>query len=577
MQKRTLCFGAMLSLLFLFTACSEKPGRAISKNENVENAVGETEEEPDVTMTSPRTDVPPPPPPPPVMEEVPMERFAEQEVEFEDQSLESEPVQPSNKLEEQNQWNREGYDHIVENDFKVVTDHPLSTFSVDVDRASYANVRRMLTQGYLPPKGAVRIEEFVNYFDYDYSQPRGGHPFSINTEMATCPWNAQHKLLHIGLQGKDIEAGETPPSNLVFLIDVSGSMEDYNKLPLLKNAFKLLVNQLDEKDRIAIAVYAGSSGLVLPATPGNEKEKILNALQSLSAGGSTAGAAGIQLAYQVAQENFLKEGNNRVILATDGDFNVGVSSESGLVDLIEEKRKQNIFLSVLGFGTGNYQDSKMEQLADKGNGNYAYIDNLFEAKKVLVNEFSGTLFTIAKDVKIQIEFNPAHVQSYRLIGYENRILNKEDFNDDTKDAGEIGAGHTVTALYEIVPTGVKNTLAGTVDELKYQTVATKSNAQESPEWMTIKLRYKAPTADVSQLLAVTVQDSGLKWEKTSENYRFSAAVAAFGMTLRDSKYKGGTNLEMIKSLANSAKGKDEEGYRAEFVRLVGMAEVLMGK
>ncbi len=581
MQKRTLCLGAMLGFLLLFTACDQQSRRSVSKNEDVQNPANYPNE--DLAIEPPRSAAPPPPPPPPqVIEEVPLERFAEEaEVEFSDQSIESEPGLAGNwadpKPQEPQNWNREGYEHIVENDFKVVTDHPLSTFSVDVDRASYANVRRMLTQGYLPPKGAVRIEEFVNYFDYEYPQPTGEHPFSINTEMADCPWNAQHKLLQIGLQGKDLNPGEVPPSNLVFLIDVSGSMRDHNKLPLLKNAFKLLVNQLDEKDRIAMVVYAGSSGLVLPSTPGNEKEKILGALNALAAGGSTAGAAGIQLAYQIAQENFLKKGNNRVILATDGDFNVGISSESGLVDLIEEKRKSGIFLSVLGFGTGNYQDSKMELLADKGNGNYAYIDNLFEAKKVLVNEFSGTLFTIAKDVKIQIEFNPAQVQSYRLIGYENRLLNKEDFNDDTKDAGEIGAGHTVTALYEVVPAGAENTLAGKVDELKYQSVTTKAGAHQTAEWMTIKLRYKPPTADVSKLLSVTVSDSDLSWQKSSDNFRFSAAVAAFGMLLRESKYQGSTDFDLIKNLANTAKGKDPEGYRAEFVRLTGMAEALVPK
>ncbi|GJM31456.1 MAG: hypothetical protein DHS20C18_04570 [Saprospiraceae bacterium] len=591
MEKKTLCLSVLLGFLLLFSACQENRRsanqRGIAQQEQTPSAQTPTVEKHRIEVPRTVDAPPPPPPPPPVYEEIPREEFMEEkELEFSNQSIERDlsiqappaPVPP--KPSRRDNWddgNTETYDHIVENDFQLVTDHALSTFSVDVDRASYANVRRMLSQGQLPPKGSVRIEEFINYFDYDYAQPDGEQPFSISTEMADCPWNMEHKLLHLGLQGKELAQGEVPPSNLVFLIDVSGSMQDNNKLPLLKNAFKLLVGQLDAKDRIAIVVYAGSSGLVLPATPGSEKEKIMQAINSLYPGGSTAGAEGIRLAYQIAQENFMAEGNNRIILATDGDFNIGVSSESGLVNLIEEKRNGGIFLSVLGFGTGNYKDATMEKLADKGNGNYAYIDNLFEAKKVLVNEFSGTLFTIAKDVKIQIEFNPAKVHAYRLIGYENRILKKEDFNDDTKDAGEIGAGHTVTALYEIIPVGANNTLAGKVDELKYQSVTTLPTAQQYPEWMTIKLRYKEPTGTVSKLLTLTVENRDLKWQKSSDNYRFSAAVAAFGMTLRDSQYKGTTDFNLISKLAISAKGDDREGYRAEFVRLTGLAEVLMPK
>jgi len=474
------------------------------------------------------------------------------------------------------QHNTEEYDAINENEFKQSLKNPLSTFSIDVDAASYSNMRRFLNNGQKPPKDAVRIEEMINYFNYDYKQPYGDDPFSINTEIAQAPWNSKHKLVHIGLQGKQIETDNLPPSNLVFLIDVSGSMSSQNKLPLLKSAYKLLVQKLRPEDRVAIVVYAGAAGMVLPSTPGDEKEKIINAIDNLQAGGSTAGGAGINLAYKIAQENFNKEGNNRVIIATDGDFNVGESSNAGMERLIEEKREDGVFLTVLGFGMGNYKDSKMEALADKGNGNYAYIDNILEAKKVLVNEFGGTLFTIAKDVKIQVEFNPAKVSAYRLIGYENRLLNDEDFNNDKKDAGELGAGHTVTALYEIIPEGIESEFSP-IDELKYQESKITKEALNSKELMTIKLRYKQPDGKKSKLLVHELIDDEIVLDKTSNNFRWSAAVAGFGMILRDSEFKNNlTHLDVLE-LAQSSKGKDEEGYRIEFINLMKSFELLAKK
>ena len=468
-------------------------------------------------------------------------------------------------------YNTEEYKRIYENPFYSPIKEPLSTFSIDVDAASYSNTRRFINDNRMPYPDAVRIEEMVNYFQYDYPAPKGDTPFSIITEAAACPWNNDHTLVHIGLKGKEIDSEDLPNSNLVFLLDVSGSMNSPHKLPLLKSAFRLLVNELDEEDRVAIVVYAGAAGMVLPSTPASEKEKILNAINKLEAGGSTAGGAGIKLAYKLAKEEFIKEGNNRVILATDGDFNVGASSEGELVRMIEEKRKDGIFLSVLGFGSGNYKDSKMEQLADKGNGNYAYIDNILEAKKVLVSEMGGTLFTIAKDVKLQIEFNPALVKGYRLIGYENRVMAAQDFNDDKKDAGELGAGHTVTALYELIPHGAKTELAG-VDELKYQkTTVDKANTKE---WMTVKFRYKQPDEDQSTLISHTVRKKATDRMETSNNFRFSAAVASFGMILRDSEHKGDANYTSVLDLAKSGRGADEHGYRSEFIRLVEKASLL---
>lgn len=489
---------------------------------------------------------------------------------------------PINKMKSTNQngyiteeeFNTEEYSNIVENGFHKVADDPLSTFSIDVDAASYSNVRRYLNSNQLPPAGAVRTEEMINYFKYQYPQPKGKDPFSINTEISDCPWNKGNKLVLIGLQGKNIPTENLPASNLVFLIDVSGSMMDENKLPLVKASMKLLTDQLREKDRISIVVYAGNAGLVLPSASGSEKMKIKAAIDALEAGGSTAGGAGIQLAYKTAQENFMREGNNRVILCTDGDFNVGASSDDDMVRLIEKERNKGIFLTVLGYGMGNYKDSKMQQLADKGNGNHAYIDGINEAKKVLVNEFGGTLFTIAKDVKLQLEFNPAKVAGYRLIGYENRLLNKEDFNDDKKDAGELGSGHTVTALYEIIPAGIKSEFLKEVDPLKYQKNGHKSTSIFNDELLTIKFRYKAPDKDNSELIVHTVTDRGVDINNTSDNFRFATAVSGFAMLLRNSEYKGNSTYSQVLNMANSSLGNDPEGYRKEFVSLVKKAEML---
>ncbi|TAE68126.1 MAG: VWA domain-containing protein [Oscillatoriales cyanobacterium] len=476
------------------------------------------------------------------------------------------------------QFDREGYNRIYDNSYQRASNNPLSTFGIDVDTASYSNVRRFINSGVMPPKDAVRLEELINYFTYDYPQPKGDRPFSINTEVANAPWNPQHKLVHIGLQGKSISTKNLPPNNLVFLIDVSGSMNSPDKLPLVKASLKYLVSELRAKDSVTIVVYAGAAGLVLPPTPGNQKEKILDSIDKLEAGGSTAGGAGIQLAYKVAKDNFIKQGNNRVILATDGDFNVGVSSDGELVRMIEEKREQGVFLSVLGFGTGNLQDAKMEQLADKGNGNYAYIDSLLEAKKVLVTQMGGTLFTIAKDVKIQVEFNPAKVQAYRLVGYENRVLQNQDFNDDKKDAGELGAGHSVTAIYEIIPVGVASDVKlPEVDPLKYQPNPATASTSQTDELMQVKLRYKNPNETVSQLITQSVIDKPVKLENASANFRFAAAVAAFGMVLRDSEYKGAASFDQVLRLASQAKGEDKEGYRAEFIRLVENCKTLVAK
>ncbi len=474
----------------------------------------------------------------------------------------------------QNNYNTEDYDNITENGFKKVTDNPLSTFSIDVDAASYSNVRRFLNNNQLPPAGAVRTEEMINYFKYQYPQPTGNDPFSINTELSDCPWNPQNKLLLIGLQGKKIPTYKLPPSNLVFLIDVSGSMMDENKLPLVKASMKMLTDQLRENDRISIVVYAGRAGVALPATDGSDKIKIKTAIDALEAGGSTAGGEGIQMAYKIAQQNFMKDGNNRIILCTDGDFNVGVSSDDGLVRLIEEERNKGIYLTVLGYGMGNYKDNKMQQLADKGNGNHAYIDGLSEAKKVLVNEFGGTLFTIAKDVKLQLEFNPALVAGYRLIGYENRMLNKEDFNDDKKDAGELGSGHTVTALYEIIPAGVKSPFLKDVDPLKYQHEKKKKSSSFSNEIVTIKFRYKAPGGNESKLIVHPVNNVSLPSANVSDNFRFAASVAGFAMLLRNSEYKENAKYSMVLQMADASLGKDDEGYRKEFVSLVKKAAEL---
>ncbi|HEY1112694.1 MAG TPA: von Willebrand factor type A domain-containing protein [Chitinophagaceae bacterium] len=471
-------------------------------------------------------------------------------------------------------FNTEDYDNISENGFHKAADEPLSTFSIDVDAASYSNVRRYLNNNTLPPAGAVRVEELINYFTYDYPAPKDRHPFSINTEMSACPWNKDHQLVLIGLQGKKIPGDNLPPSNLVFLIDVSGSMNHPLKLPLVKSSLKLLVDQLREEDKISIVVYAGAAGLVLPPTAGSNKTAIKDALERLEAGGSTAGGEGIKLAYKTAREQLLPKGNNRVILCTDGDFNIGVSSDDDLVRLVEKERESGVYLTVLGYGMGNYKDNKMQKLADKGNGNHAYIDGLSEAKKVLVSEFGGTLFTIAKDVKLQVEFNPARVQGYRLVGYENRLLNKEDFNDDKKDAGELGSGHTVTALYEVIPVGVRSPFLKDVDPLKYQ--SSKNTAKASPELMTVKFRYKAPEGGSSQLIEHPVMDKHIVFEKTGDNFRFAASVAQFGMLLRDSEFKGTSSFSRVARVAGGAKGKDTEGYRKEFIKLVKKAALIKG-
>ncbi|MFO8041142.1 MAG: VWA domain-containing protein [Sodalinema sp.] len=475
-------------------------------------------------------------------------------------------------------YNREEYNPIAENRFLSVRSNPLSTFSIDVDSAAYSNVRRFLRNGQRPPVDAVRIEELINYFSYDYPEPDGDEPFSLITEVSAAPWNPQHQLVHIGLQGQSIPSDDLPPANLVFLLDVSGSMNFPDKLPLLKSAFSLLVNELDEDDTVSIVVYAGAAGVVLEPTPGNENDAILDAIAQLEAGGSTAGGEGVQLAYQLAREQFIEDGNNRVILATDGDFNVGTSSEAGLVRLIEQERDNDIFLTVLGFGTGNLQDAKMEQLANHGNGNYAYIDSVMEARKVLVNEMGATLLTLAKDVKIQVEFNPAKVQAYRLIGYENRLLADEDFNDDSQDAGELGAGHSVTALYEVIPVGVESEVElPEVDDLRYQTSADGDNldldAETAEEMMLVKLRYKDPTAETSQRIDRPVRDRPVSLSQTSDDFRFAAAVAAFGLWLRESEFRGQSDLTLARELAQDALGGDRHGYRAEFLELLELARV----
>jgi Ca-activated chloride channel family protein len=470
-------------------------------------------------------------------------------------------------------WNTEEYGHKDENPFLAVTAHALSTFSIDVDRASYSNVRRFLLGGQAPPVDAVRIEELVNYFPYDYAGPVGDDPVAIHTELANAPWKRGHQLLRIGLQAKRVDVAGLPASNLVFLIDVSGSMDEPNKLPLVKSALTLLVNTLRPQDRVAIVVYAGSAGLVLPSTPGDQKSRILQAIDSLEAGGSTAGGAGIKRAYDEAVTNFIRGGNNRVILATDGDFNVGVSSDGELIRLIEDRRKTGVFLTVLGFGMGNLKDSKMEQLADHGNGNYAYIDNALEAKKTLVHEMGGTLYTVAKDVKIQVEFNPAVVQAYRLLGYENRLLADEDFNDDTKDAGEMGSGHSVTALYEIIPAGAPND--GTIrrpDSLRYQTNVAPRGQLGTRELGFVKVRYKTPDGDRSRLLSQPIAATGS--ETMSPDFRFQQAVAEFGLLLKGSAYRGSASFEDVIAAARASLGPDPDGYRAEFVRLAAAAQSL---
>lgn len=479
------------------------------------------------------------------------------------------PVDPGDSV----QPRPSDYQAVPENKFKAVSDDPLSTFSIDVDTASYANVRRFLKRHTKVPPSAVRIEEMVNYFHYDYAPPTGDKPFAAHIEVSQCPWNVKNRLVRVGIKGKIIEKENRPASNLVFLIDVSGSMGYRNKLPLLIRGMKMMVNQLGENDRVAIVVYASATGLVLPSTSCSDKTKIIDALSRLKSGGSTNGGAGIQLAYQTAVANFIEGGTNRVILATDGDFNVGLTNQSSMVSFAKEKAKSGVFLTVLGFGM-NHRDSMLEQIANKGNGHYAVIDSFAEAKKVLVDELSGTLVTIAKDVKLQLEFNPNQVKSYRLIGYENRVLAHKDFNNDKKDAGEIGAGHTVTALYEVVPgTSVQSKSTG-VDPLKYQDKTKLSKAAAKNELLTLKIRYKKPDESVSKLLSFPVTDSQKKYSEASNEFKFAASVASFGMILRKSKYKGLSSFALVKELAAEGKGPDKNGYRAGFLTMIDQAQEL---
>jgi Ca-activated chloride channel family protein len=472
--------------------------------------------------------------------------------------------------------NTEAYDHIVENAFLAADSNPLSTFSIDVDTASYSNVRRfLLTEGKLPPPDAVRIEELVNYFPYTYPQPKGEHPVSFTLDIAECPWNAKHHLVRIGLMAQRLDPSKTPPRNFVFLLDTSGSMDAPNRLPLLQQSLRLLVGQLGERDRVAIVAYAGSAGLVLPSTPGGRKETILGAIDRLKAGGSTNGGAGITLAYRVAEENFIQGGLNRVILGTDGDFNIGVTNQGDLVRLIEDKRKSGVYLTLLGFGMGNLKDSTMEKLSHHGNGHYAYIDSEAEARKVFVEQ-GAALVTVAKDVKLQIEFNPKRVGAYRLIGYENRLLQAHEFNDDKKDAGDMGAGHTVTALYEIIPPG--QPLPGAkVDALKYQQPTAAAKTADGPEWLTVKLRYKDPDAETSKLLSQPLAGAPWKLDQMPEDFRFASAVASFGMLLRNSEYRGDATYASVRKLAAGAVGEDRNDHRPEFLKMIDAAERLTPK
>jgi Ca-activated chloride channel homolog len=471
-------------------------------------------------------------------------------------------------------FNTETYSRVRETGFKDVRQDPLSTFSIDVDNAAYSNVRRFINSGQLPPPDAVRIEEMLNYFSYHYAEPLGEHPFAMHTELSHCPWNTQNQLLHVGLRAKSIDKKELARSNLVFLIDVSGSMQPANRLPLVKTAMAMLVEELRPQDRVAIVIYASRTAVILESTPASQKEKILAAIAGLSAGGSTAGGQALRMAYDVATGNFISGGNNRIIMCTDGDFNVGESSNAAMERLVEEKRKSGVFITVLGFGMGNYKDDRLEIIANKGNGNYGYIDNIQEARKMLVSEFGGTLFTVAKDVKLQIEFNPTRVKAYRLIGYENRRLNNEDFNDDTKDAGEMGAGHTVTALYEIIPAGASTEIPG-IDPLKYQNnTASPVPGNRNAELLTIKTRYKLPDSEQSVMFDLPVRGQILPLARTTDDFRFAAAVAEFGLLTLNSPFKAAASYENILKMSADAKGRDHEGYRAEFINLVRTAQNL---
>ena len=467
----------------------------------------------------------------------------------------------------------ERYSQITENPVKLVAENPVSTFSIDVDTGSYSNVRRMLNHGQLPPSDAVRVEELINYFPYDYALPTSKRPFAVHTELAPAPWNSERVLLSIGIKGQDVAKQNLPPANLVFLVDVSGSMGSPDKLPLLQSSLKLLVNQMRAQDRIALVTYASGTQVVLPSTSGSEKATINAAIDALRAGGSTAGASGLQLAYSAAQQGFIKNGINRILLATDGDFNVGVSDTAQLKSMIEEKRKSGISLSTLGFGTGNYNEAMMEQIADVGDGAYSYIDNLMEGHKVLVNEMTSTLATIARDVKVQVEFNPAVVKEYRQIGYENRQLNREDFNNDKVDAGDIGAGHTVTALYELTLVGSK----GSIDPLRYKKAAKAHDALDS-ELGFLRLRYKPVQANTSELIEVPLQRSAIKpFASAGNEFRFATAVAGYGQLLRGGKYTGNWSYADARQLAAGSLGKDNFGYRGEFLRMIDLTQALATK
>ncbi|MFN8285521.1 MAG: VWA domain-containing protein [Chitinophagales bacterium] len=582
--------GLCLAATLLLTLNSCNYGRPFSKNTgNSRSVVGQKDVAEEPNTYSKASEEKNAPPAPPVVNAITMGTVTEQgaadeapvagtyTVTVHDANGVTYSWKPADKEDQkapgntqQQEFNTEAYNYIQENEFLRPLEKPLSTFSIDVDVASYGIMRKKLESGQSVPKDAVRLEELVNYFNYNYAEPAAGQPFSVNTELSACPWNANHKLLRIGIHGKSIDTKELPSANLVFLIDVSGSMDEADKLPLVKSSLRLLVNQLGPKDRVAIVTYAGASGLALPSTACSNKEKIFKAIEDMEAGGSTNGADGIELAYKVAKENFMAEGNNRVILCTDGDFNVGVTSDGDLVRLIEKKRKEGVFLSVLGYGMGNYQDGKMEQLADKGNGNYAYIDNIFEANKNLVSQMGATLLCIAKDVKIQVEFNPVKVKGYRLLGYENRVMADQDFNDDTKDAGEIGAGTNVTAFYEITTSENDESLnKPKVDALKYQSLG---NAGNSTDLLTVKLRYKEPKEEKSKLIEMPVADNSTAFASASEDFRFAASVISFGMLLRDSKFKGNSSIDKVLEWARNAKGADSEGYRTEFIRLAGLAK-----
>ncbi|MNK03265.1 von Willebrand factor [compost metagenome] len=470
--------------------------------------------------------------------------------------------------------NQESYQKVKENKFINPRKEPLSTFAADVDAASYSNVRRFINSGTLPEKDAVRVEEMINYFQYQVAGPKNGEPVNIVTELTKAPWNTAHQLMRVTLKAKDIPTANLKASNLVFLIDVSGSMMGPGRLPLVKASLKMLVDQLRDIDHVAIVTYAGSAGVKLESTPGDEKMKIKSAIEELEAGGSTAGAAGIKKAYEIAKQQFIKGGNNRIILASDGDFNVGESSDESMEELIAKESKSGVFLTVLGYGMGNLKDSKMEILADKGHGNYAYIDNISEARKAMVTEFGGTLFTVAKDVKIQVEFNPTYVQAYRLVGYENRLLEAEDFNNDQKMGGDMGVGHVVTALYEIVPVGVESGMVGTVDPLKYQQQADQAAGRRNAELATVKFRYKEPGGEKSKLQQKVVGTAVTELDNVSEDFRFVTTVAELGLLLRDSDFKQKANFDQLIVRAKASKGKDEEGYRAEFIRMAENARDL---